>query len=104
MSETTPEYPAAPQPSGTTDLTRDELNQIVADALTRDRAERDAQHDAEIKALRDQVSGLQSMLSSNVVTGIAEHAGGPGTEIAETWSQYEQTKARAAAEAALNAA
>jgi hypothetical protein len=66
------------------------------------------QIDAQIRAALDaqaethskQIESLIASLRGNVVTLIPEHSGGKGTEIAPTWSQYEQEQARKAAAAA----
>lgn len=46
------------------------------------------------------IQALGASLRGSVATFVPEHSGGPGTEIAETWSYAEQQRAKAAAEAA----
>jgi hypothetical protein len=68
-----------------------------------DLAERVAQLEAELKdrqADRQRISDLEDALAAaqsarEVPAGVPAHAGGPGTDIQPTWSQYEQEIARA---------
>jgi hypothetical protein len=55
---------------------------LIAEALAR-------QNEAHTKALQDMAASLRG----NVVTFVPHNAGGPGTEIAETWSAWEQSLA-----------
>lgn len=48
------------------------------------------------EGFQSQINQMAASLRGNVVTFIPYHGGGHGTDIAETWSQYEQTKAQAA--------
>ena len=54
--------------------------------------------DSEVQRLRDDVARLEASLlasqAGRVQTTVPEHGGGPGTEISETWSQYEQDLSR----------
>jgi thioredoxin-like negative regulator of GroEL len=50
-------------------------------------------HNSAMQALAESMRGT-------VATFVPRNAGGPGTEISETWSQYEQTQAHAADAAA----
>jgi benzoyl-CoA reductase/2-hydroxyglutaryl-CoA dehydratase subunit BcrC/BadD/HgdB len=69
----------------------------------------DVQHmiDSQLQALeerhQEEVSALRAELTARpeTPTGIPENAGGPGTEVSETWSYAEQQAAHAAREAAL---
>lgn len=72
-----------------------ELQAVINDALAAQRAEFEAQ----MKAQQDQITLLSSALSGVFVTVTPEHAGGPGTETAATWSQWEQERSYAAKEA-----
>lgn len=98
------------QPSGW--VTADQAAQMVADALAQHQQTAAGSISAEqAQAMIDQAlarqaeqhnAAIQQMAESlrgNVVTFTPEHGGGPGLEIAPTWSQWEQTQARNAAEA-----
>jgi hypothetical protein len=81
------QHQSSQQASGS--ITADQVQGIVNEALAR-----------QTEAHQQELQTLMASLRGSVVTYIPEHAGGPGTEIAATWSQYEQTKAQQAAEAA----
>lgn len=87
-----PQADDSPEPS----YTQDELTAIIRQAL----AAQAEDHGAQMRALTDQVAGLQASISGTVPTLIPENAGGSGTEAAETWSQWEQSRAWLAREAA----
>ena len=64
-----------------------------------------SRHEEEIQSLREEMdakvsAAAQSAVAQLVQTFVPDHAGGPGTTIAETWSQYEQAQQHAAREAA----
>src|SRR5258708_38967644 len=59
-----------------------------------------AEHAQEIAGIQVQLDEARKAAAGAPVTFVPEHAGGPGTEIAETWSAWEQSLAHAAAEAA----
>ena len=92
----------------------DQVQQMIADALAQHQSAAGAPGTAssdQVQAMIDQAlarqaAGYQEQLNQmaaslrgQVVTFIPEHGGGPGTEIAPTWSQWEQTKAQEAADA-----
>jgi hypothetical protein len=56
---------------------------------------------ATVTALREQVHAMQFSARGQVVSPVPEHAGGIGLIISETWSQFEQMRAREAAEKKL---
>lgn len=64
-----------------------ELTAIIRQAL----AQQHDEHEAQMRGLSDQIAGLQSSISGTVPALTPEHAGGPGNERADTWSQWEQT-------------
>lgn len=74
-------------------ISADQVQAIVDQALAR-----------QAESHNTQLQGLMASLRGSVATFVPFHSGGNGTEIADTWSQYEQTRARAADEAALAAA
>jgi hypothetical protein len=74
---------------GAPQYTNDELRAIIENAL----AAQQAQHDQQMQGLRDQVTGLQQMLSGTIPSVVPQHSGGPGTEMRATWSQWEQENA-----------
>lgn len=76
--------------------TQDELTAIIRQALAAQKSDTDAQ----MRALTDQIAGLQASISGTVPALIREHGAGPGTDTAETWSQWEQERAWLAREAA----
>jgi hypothetical protein len=69
-------------------VTSEQIQEQISKAL----ATQDEKHAKEIARLMESIRG-------NVLTFIAEHGGGPGTEIADTWSQFEQHRAYLADEA-----
>lgn len=103
MTET-PETPVSGNPE-VIQLSRDDLAQLVRDSIAADREEMarlsgGSEADKTIRGLQETVAALQRMLSGTVPTSVPEHSGGPGTEVAETWSYFDQLQAKAAAEAA----
>lgn len=77
-------------------FTQAELTAIIRQALA---AQAD-EHSTQMRALSDQVTGLQASIAGSVPILIPENASGPGTDTAETWSQWEQDQAWLAREAA----
>lgn len=49
---------------------------------------------------QESIKALAASMRGSVVTFVPHNAGGPGTEIAETWSAWDQAQAHAADEAA----
>lgn len=70
-------------------LTPAQVRAMIADALQ----EQQEAHDQETKSLKATVEALHKSMANTVPVIIPEHGAGPGTEIAPTWSQYEQTEA-----------
>lgn len=66
----------------------DEVQRAINEALTRQQS----QYEAHIAGIRAEMDTLRGAGVSEAT--VPEHAGGPGTEIAETWSQYEQELSR----------
>lgn len=65
-------------------------------------AKRDEEHQSQLDALEARSDHLQAQLDAaqaNAVplSSVPEHSGGNGTEIAPTWSQYDQERSHAAA-------
>lgn len=83
----------AAQQQSTGSLSASQVQAIVDEALSR-QAEA---HNAAMQALSASMRG-------SVASLIPEHSGGAGTEVADTWSQYEQELSHAASEAKLRAA
>lgn len=82
---TSPSQPLA------TGLSYEDVQRIVSEQL----AQRDAQHAEEIKALKDQLDAMTAaMATRGVVSLVPAHGAGPGIEVAETWSQWEQEISR----------
>ena len=79
------------EPGGWTD----EVQRMIDSALEKERES----HAAELAERDARIDALQKVNAGLITTLIPEHAGGPGNEIAETWSQYEQELARAEANA-----
>lgn len=78
---------AQQQAQGT--ISADQVQALIDSAL----AKQAEAHNAHLQALAASMRG-------SVASMVPEHSGGDGTEIAETWSQWEQERAYAAAEAA----
>jgi len=57
-------------------------------------------HTAEIGSLKQQVEALAQSVVGTIPTMVREHGAGNGTEVASTWSQWEQEMARFTQEAA----
>lgn len=70
-------------------LTAEQVQQQISDAL----AAQKVSHDAELAAL------YESLRTSGQISYIPTHGAGPGSDVADTWSQYEQQRAYAADEA-----
>jgi hypothetical protein len=68
-----------------------DIERIVAQALDRQAAE----HKAEIKALRDELSARTPVTAFPTDHPIPVNAGGIGQEVRETWSYHDQTLANA---------
>lgn len=99
------------QPAGW--LTAEQAQQMVADALAQHQAtaasgsitaeQAQAMIDQALarqaEAHSEQIRQLSASMRGSVVTFIPTHGGGPGDEIAETWSALEQARAIAAEEA-----
>ncbi len=73
-------------------FTAADIEAMIAEQI----AKRDAEHKAQINALQ---SRLDEALKANVRRGepqthVPRHAGGIGTDIADTWSLFEQELAR----------
>src|SRR5260221_10365029 len=77
-------------------LTPESVQAMIDEQLASVRAE----HAQEIAGIQVQLDEARKAAAGAPVTFVPEHAGGPGTEIAETWSAWEQSLAYAAAEAA----
>lgn len=74
-----------------TGLTYEDVQRMITEQL----AQRDAQHAEEIKALQDQIAAMTAAMSNRgVVTLVPAHGAGPGIEVADTWSQWEQELSR----------
>lgn len=74
-----------------TGLSYEDVQRIVTEQLM----QRDAQHAEEIKALKDQIDAMTAaMANRGVVTLTPAHGAGPGVEVADTWSQWEQELSR----------
>jgi len=80
-------------------VSADDVQKMIDAQLDKVRSDHEAQI-AELSAKSDQLQAqLDAARASAVpITSVPEHSGGPGTEIAPTWSQYEQEKSRAAKE------
>ncbi len=76
-------------------LTPESVQAMIDEQLASMRAE----HAQEIAGIQVQLDEARKAAAGAPVTFVPEHAGGPGTEIAETWSAWEQSLAHAAAEA-----
>jgi hypothetical protein len=70
------------------------IDEAVARTKTEVQEELTRKHTEDMEVLRSQLAG------GTPLSVIPEHAGGPGTKIAGSWSLAEQTAARAAAWAA----
>lgn len=63
-----------------------DIQRLVDEAVQRATADMEKKHQQEMTELRTALAGVQP-------SPVATHAGGPGTEIAETWSGYDQALA-----------
>lgn len=81
-------------------LTAAQVRALIADAL----AEQKEAHDQETAGLRATVEALQRSAAGTIPVLVREHGAGVGTDVEETWSQYEQEVAHAEAEAARHKA
>jgi hypothetical protein len=82
-------------------FTLDDVQRQIDAALAQQRQ----QNQEQLQQLRDEHAAQVDSLIASINAGppiaaVPEHAGGPGTQIAATWSLAEQTAAREAAEAA----
>ncbi len=59
-----------------------------------------SEHDAQMADVNAQLDAARRAAAGAPVISVPEHSAGPGIDVAETWSQWEQTLARDAAEAA----
>lgn len=78
--------------SSQTGPTQEQIDAQINDAINRALEQQNAKHQEEMDRL------LASMRGS-VITLVPDHSAGPGTEVAETWSQFEQEQSRAEAQA-----
>jgi hypothetical protein len=100
-------------------LTAEQAQQMVADALAQAQEQHAASSNSagsitveqaqamidqalarQAEAHNDAIKALGASMRGSVVTFVAHNAGGPGTEIADTWSAWDQAQAHAADEAA----
>jgi len=93
VTEALAQHAAAQEATPSGSITAAQAQAMIDQALAR-------QAEAHNEAIRQMASSLRG----SVVTFVPYHAGGPGTEIAETWSQWEQTLARQADDAKALAA
>ena len=86
-------------------VSMDDVQKLVDDQLAQVRKQYDeekAASDARVDQLQAQLEAAQK--SAQPLTSVVAHGGGPGLEIAPTWSQFEQERAVAAANAVGEAA
>jgi hypothetical protein len=93
MSETTPEESAPADVMMTAEQVQALIDQTVARS--------EAKYEAQISQLQTDLASAQAAHAALITTKVPEHAGGPGTEIAETWSMAEQAASFLAKEVKL---
>ena len=71
----------------------------LADFVRAELAKEREAHRKEMDAVNSQLSVLTASIAGTVPTLIREHGAGLGTEVRETWSQFEQDLAHKRAEA-----
>lgn len=80
--------------------------ELTREDITRLLDERDAAKDKEMDTMRERLAEAEkraadaearaaTVVSASPLTLVPEHGAGPGLEVAETWSQYEQDAIRA---------
>ncbi len=74
-------------------LTPESVQAMIDEQLASVREE----HAQEIAGIQVQLDEARKAAAGAPVTFVPAHAGGPGTEIAETWSAWEQAQSYAAA-------
>lgn len=85
-------YVASQPQQASGSVSADDMKRTVEEALAR-----------QAEAHSKQIETLMQSMRGNVVTLTPHNSGGPGSELAETWSYAEQTAAHAADEAARKA-
>jgi len=81
-------------------LSAEQVQAMIDEQITQLRE----QHSEEVSTLRAELTAAQQAASAAVVTTVPADAGGIGTAIHDTWSQYEQEQQYAKHEAELAAA
>jgi hypothetical protein len=72
----------------------DQIQAMIAQAIAENTAAIEERHQAEIIGLQDQLNSQAKQLSGLGTSTIADHSAGVGTNVHETWSQFEQELAR----------
>jgi hypothetical protein len=83
--------PVAPPAAAPTTLTIEQVEALLNSRLNAIQTS----HDAEMKNLQAALDAAHRSMSGTIPALVPLHAGGPGTEIAETWSAYEQAREHA---------